>query len=300
MADQTNNVVPVTSGLDWQLAFRGSVNRWECDENDHLNVRFYSRMVGECLDRVTAELGMTGSGNVVVQHMRYLAEARLAAPVSGHVARVATTGDRVRFLTELRHTFSGVVFSAFLTELEWPVHGLPELEERPLPPHAGPRGLALSDTAYGQLRLHDVRDLGFHLVGRGTISSGECDGEGRLQGHALMGRMSDGMPNLWSVLQTAEEQAARANGFQGGAVLEYRMIHHGILRAGDRYDVWSGVRDVRGKLQFFVHLLFDATTGRCVMSGEAVAVVLDLVARKAVEIPAERRERMLERRVRPL
>lgn len=23
------------------LYFRGSVNRWECDENDHLNVRFF-------------------------------------------------------------------------------------------------------------------------------------------------------------------------------------------------------------------------------------------------------------------
>ena len=23
-----------------QLTYRGSVNRWECDENDHLNVRF--------------------------------------------------------------------------------------------------------------------------------------------------------------------------------------------------------------------------------------------------------------------
>ena len=32
-----------------RLVYKGSVNRWECDENDHMNVRFYSRKIAEAL-----------------------------------------------------------------------------------------------------------------------------------------------------------------------------------------------------------------------------------------------------------
>lgn len=283
--------------LDWHLAFKGSVNRWECDENDHLNVRFYSRMAAEALANALADQGVRAPGRITLQHMRYLAEARLATPVSGHVACVGVTGPRLRHLIELRHSFSGVVLAAFLSESCIEHHGLPDKADQPLPPHAGPRGLEREDSPFGVIRRPDAANLGFALIGKGVISRAECDADGLFPAHALMGRMSDAMPNLWAVLQTAEEQSARSNGFQGGAVLEYRMWHHGVLRAGDRYEVWSGVREVGAKLQRFVHLMFDAGSDACVMSGEAVAVVLDLQARKAVEIPMERRQRMLALRV---
>ena len=32
-----------------QLTYRGSVNRWECDENDHLNVRFCEQKLYQTL-----------------------------------------------------------------------------------------------------------------------------------------------------------------------------------------------------------------------------------------------------------
>ncbi|GIS19885.1 MAG: hypothetical protein CM15mP120_18010 [Pseudomonadota bacterium] len=31
------------------LSYRGSVNRWECDENDHLNVRFCEQKLWQTL-----------------------------------------------------------------------------------------------------------------------------------------------------------------------------------------------------------------------------------------------------------
>ena len=237
----------IAAPLAWQLAFRGSVNRWECDENDHLNVRFYSRMVGEALANAIEDLGLRRPAALQLQHMRYLAEARLATPVSGFVALAGVAvfiGHAYPvWLTELRHSFTGTVLAAFLTDLHAPGHGQPESADQPLPAHAGPRGLAMADTPYGQLSRAQAMAHGFHVVGKGVIAASECDAAGDLTPHALMGRLSDGMPNLWSVFQTAEEQAARANGFQGGAVLEYRMCR---TSAGTRRNITGSCAPATG------------------------------------------------------
>ena len=291
---------PAPTAPAFILAFRGSVNRWECDENDHMNVRFYSRMVGEAIAEALAHWQVPAAGSVSLQHMRYLAEARLATPVSGWVAIHAVDQAGFTLLTELRHSATDVVLAAFLTRINGVGHGLNGPRLTTLPPHAGPRGLGMEDTRYGRLQLDAARAHGFRTVAKGVVQPQDCDTEGNLPLHAIMGRMSDAMPNLWAVLQTPEEQAARASGFQGGAVLEYRMFHHMALKANTRFEVISGVRDVTGKLQYFVHLLYDVATGRCVMSAEAVAVVLDLVTRRSVELSPERRQRMLAVQVKPL
>ncbi len=285
---------------DFELAFKGSVNRWECDENDHLNVRFYSRMVGESLVNALSEWQVAEGFRVRIQHMRYLAEARMATPVSGFVARVGATVDTIDVLTELRHSFTGIVLAAFLSRIECVQHGLGAMAPALLPTHAGPRGLPMDDTPYSRLTLAQARLHGFQIIAKGVIAQDECDARGELPPHGIMGRVSDGMPNLWAILQTAEEQAERANGFQGGAVLEYRKHYHTVPRVGDRYELVSGIRDVTEKLQYFTHLLYDVSTGQCIMSAEALGVVLDLVARRSVIISPERRERMLAKRLRSL
>lgn len=288
-----------SGAIEFELAFKGSVNRWECDENDHLNVRFYSRMVGESLANALSGWQVPAGWRILIQHMRYLAEARMATPVSGYVALVNSTEASFDVLTELRHSFTGVVLAAFLSRVRCGQHGLGAMEPLPLPAHAGPRGLPMDDTSYSRLTLSEAPTHGFQIIAKGIVAHAECDARGELPPHGIMGRVSDGMPNLWAILQSAEEQSARASGFQGGAVLEYRMHYHAFPKAGDRYELVSGVRDVTEKLQYFTHLLYDVRTGQCIMSAEAVGVVLDLVARRSVTISPERRARMLAIRLKP-
>jgi acyl-CoA thioester hydrolase len=290
--------VAMNTAGEFRLSFKGSVNRWECDENDHLNVRFYSRMAFEALANYVAETGIRNPVRLLNQHMRYIAEARLATPISGFVMRVGVRGALLRHLIELRHSFTGQVLATFLADSDHGSPGLRDEADRALPAHAGPRGLAATESPFAVLQRDEAAAHGFVLTGKGVVARSECGADDTLPAHALMGRMSDAMPNLWAVLQSAEEQAARSNGFQGGAVLEYRKTYHFDLKAADRYEVWSGVRDVSAKLQHFVHLVFELEHGRCVTSGEALAVVLDLVARRAIEVPAARKARMLGLRVR--
>ncbi|MCP5184802.1 MAG: hypothetical protein H6993_12625 [Pseudomonadales bacterium] len=286
-------------GLHWTLGYKGSVNRWECDENDHLNVRFYSRMAGEAVIGALAAWGEAGRATLRWQHMRYLAEARLATPVSGYVTPLAVDDTGYTLLVALRHSLTDNVLATAIGTWTGDGHTIPAVAHA-IPAYAAPRGIADADTPFGSLALDAARAHGFATVGKGVIARRECGMDDLLPPDGMMGRISDAMPNLWALLQTEAELAARSDGFVGGAVLEYRMHHHGALKAGSRYEIISGVRDVTEKLQHFVHLCFDLDTGCCVTSAQAVGVVLDLVARRAVPIPADRRQRMLSLRLKPV
>jgi hypothetical protein len=66
--------------------FWGSVNQWECDENDHLNVRFYAHKVHQAIQVLLAQRGglarrppPPAPGGTL--HIRFLREARSATPL---------------------------------------------------------------------------------------------------------------------------------------------------------------------------------------------------------------------------
>ncbi len=276
--------------MNFVLGFRGSVNRWECDENDHLNVRFYNRMVWESLHSALPALGVDGDWRLHSVHQRYLAEARLATPIAGYCALVAADAEGVTVLVELRNPMRETVLASFVCVL----HGARAASQAALqlPKHAGARGIVDGAPSLEDVPLSALAAHGPVQVGSGVFRPEECAADGVVPFYAYMGRISDAMPNLWARLQTEEEMAARSEGFQGGAVLEYRMAFHGMLRAGGAFEVWSGVRHVAEKTQQFEHLLYDSASGACIVSAQAIAVVLDLGTRRSVVIPESRRARM--------
>lgn len=307
-----------------QLTFRGSVNNWECDENNHLNVRFHVEKHWQTLCGGLAILGVepptTGATlvqQVAVQHIRFLSEARLAAPLSGYIGVVADAGGHLGVLTELRDSFTGGPVSACVHRLAGAAGEVTDA----LPPHAAPRGVSDADLPYWRLPLDEVADYGFKVIGMGFVLASEClpgevvahgshrqetvdeaveairDGSRIMQIHNYMARLSDGMPHLWGALtpqsDTPDEQ-------EGGAVLEYRLRYHRPLRLGDRFVVNSGVCAVSDKIQQFAHLLFDAADGSICMSAEAVGVRMDLLARKAKTLSADRQTFMRGQLISPM
>ena len=102
-----------------QLTYRGSVNRWECDENDHLNVRFCEHKLYQVLLSGLLANGCVDSeevpslpAKIARQHIRFQAESRIAAPLGGYFAAVA--GEEFQVLVELRNEVSGVVACSML------------------------------------------------------------------------------------------------------------------------------------------------------------------------------------------
>lgn len=270
--------------------FTGSVNRWECDENDHLNVRFYGHKMYQTLQAGLLTLGGTVSnltGRIQSAHMRYVAEARIAAPMTGYFGVLSQSADQLQVVTTLRHTQTDQLMASYVFDLAVSPAGTVEIV--PMPEGAGSRGLSMQRSSYASLDLATARDLGFMTIGQGVIQAEEVDADGRLQFYQHIGRVSDAIPNLWASLSGA---AARGEGLLGGAVLEYRTDKLADLSLDEPYVIASGFRALAEKTKHLVHLMFSAETGGCVTASEAIAINMDLDARKAVAIPDNEREVM--------
>ncbi|MEM6707871.1 MAG: thioesterase family protein [Pseudomonadota bacterium] len=286
---------------------RTSVNRWECDENDHLNVRFYVQRAEEGFllglsqwdvqdPDTTAALAAASRSH----HIRYLKEARLAAPMTGHLGLLSLTKDSLEVLTELRHSGTDeplcTLVSSYRLTPAWYERlsqaALPQAV--PLPAHAGSRGTPAKQSPYAVLSEAGARDHGYRCVGAGVIGAAECRTQAGLDDWRLIGRMSDGMPNFWA---SADRDA---DSFLGGAVLEYRIDINQRLRPHQPYYHYAAVAELSRKTYTFSHLIFDAVTGTLSASADAVAIAMDLSTRKSIEVSDTRRAQLSALQRRPL
>jgi acyl-CoA thioester hydrolase len=274
--------------------FFGSVNRWECDENDHLNVRFFAQKIQQTLQYGLIESGLANAEEALAltrkissQHMRFIAEARMAVPITGYFSVTEVSDTVLSCHCELRNTATDSVLASFLIDLAGDFSGRVD-SLAPLPDHAGSRGVAAAPYPFKDLEADELIRRGCSIIGQGVVQADECDSDGYLQNYQYIGRQSDSMPNLFSHFETEQ----RGNGIVGGAVLEYRMSYFSQLKCGDRFKILSGVKELGEKTQIFMHSLFNADSGKMVTGSEALAISMDLTARKAIAIPEDRRERM--------
>jgi acyl-CoA thioester hydrolase len=281
-----------------QLFYRSSVNRWECDENDHLNVRFYIEKHWQILAAGAHDLGMNGDpldlqASISVQHLRFLKESRLAAPLSGFAGVVNSNDAGIDVLTELRHSFTDEVLCTCVHRIT----GITTAATDVLPDYAQGKGIADEDPVYARLALHELSDLGFTPISLGVVATSECGPAGVMAVHNYMGRISDGMPHLWGQLQA---QPDVIDDTEGGAVLEFRIRYHRPLLSAHCFTVFSGIMKVGAKVQNFVHLMFDTTSGKISASAEAVGVRMDLRQRRAKTLARDRQALLTERMLKPI
>ncbi len=293
----------------------GSVQSWECDAMGHLNVQHYIGRAVESLASLGVALGLgpaygRAQGAELVatdHHIRFLREMRPGAPfiITGGV--VDTGKDQLRLYQEMRNTATGVISATFITEVA--LFDRVTRERRPLPAsvaaraaslgvavpeHGAPRGLVRT-APRPRPSWEEADRLGLVLTQQGAVGAGDCDGRGFLLTRAYMGRVSDAIPNLLARLRGEDRSHDDKT---GGAALEYRFVYHATPREGDVLALRSGVKALGEKTMIWIHWLFDRETGQAVATAEAVAVTLDLVARKAVAMTDTAR-RAMERHLVP-
>lgn len=298
--------------------YRGSVNTWECDENFHMNVRFFASRAMEGLTHLAAAMGTPGAFKAramstlvpLDMHVRFLREARHGAPLSMRGGLVSISEDEAVIYQELVHG-DGAPAATFTTRIAhmephderrfaWSEKTLERAESlmcKP-PAHGLPRSIDLT-VAPSDPTAAFADSIGAPIVGRLAVTSDQCDAFGRMRMEFFLGRVSDAVPNLlagWR-LEMAKV-AAESDGVAkvaGGAVLEYRIAPRRWPRAGDLLEVRSGVAEVGEKTNRIVHWLFDPVTGEAWCTAEAVAVTFDLATRKTIAIPEAQRKAMQAR-----
>jgi acyl-CoA thioester hydrolase len=285
--------------------WRGGVNTWECDEMGHMNVRFYVVKAVEGLVSLAALLGLPqaftehANSTLIVreQHIRFLKEAHAGAALHMVGGVVAMGEDEARLVQLLIHSESGEIAATFQTVVAhvtpregrpfaWPARALERAEalRMEIPPQAQARSVSL-DSRNSIASLAQADALGLMRIGLGAISTAECDAFGRMRPELFIGRVSDGIGRLVAGYRAVVSHHAPAPPPRaGGAVLEYRLAQFEWPRAGDRFELRSGLVGTDSRTMRLVHWMLDPDTGRAWGSSEAVAITFDLDARKIVPI----------------
>ncbi len=269
----------------------------------HMNVRIYVEKMMEGLGSFTHLMKMPhafrphspSTLQPSDQHIRFIREVRPGRPLRmiGGVLDIGTSD--MQLYQEIQHS-DGAPAAAFRTRLNhisaktghpfpWSIRTRAALERLRVTPSARtePRSIEpgtpiLSNKA---TTLTAARAANATRIGMGHVNMQHCDMFGRMRTEWFMGRISDSVPNL---LANWRQTIAKAAGGKrvGAAVLEYRLIYRRWPRAGDRFEVFSALARADGKTHSLIHWLVDPDSGQAWLTSEAVAVTLDLEARKII------------------
>ena len=288
--------------------FSTAVNTWQCDENDHLNVQFYSEFGHEASSHLMANLGLGPRAQraagltpgIAWDHVRYLREFREVDPVEVLSAPVEVGPHHLLAYHEIRNSSDGTVAATMrrriVCDRPWPdsFRLRAEAARMALPDHAKPR--SVGKLALPDLALADAARTGLVDVGRTVITPAECDERGEFLPHHMFGRYSDGAPLLWNHL--GFDRAAMQERQEGSVVVEMLNHYRRPLHAGDLLVVMSGLASFTDKVLTFTHFLFEAETGTLAACAEAVGMKFDQKVRKIMTFTREDQMRLGERKLR--
>ena len=293
--------------------FKGMANTWECDENGHLNVRYYVAKTREGLASFWHALGLTRAqqhadgAELVIKdmHLRFLREVHPGRGLVGRAGMVETSDHTMRVYAELVNGHTDAVSATFNMVVRYqnretggpvalPAAVIAEAEQHKVtvPAHGAPRSIALDDPSVFDGTpplLAQTDDMGLFEISRGVVQRSETDAAGRMAPEHYIGRISDGVILLSRHFRPKDTGKDRSVSKYGGAVLEYRLCFDAPLHAGDIVVVRSGLKHVGEKANQVVHWTFNGETGALVSTSEAVGITLDLEARKVVPMPEDRR-----------
>lgn len=288
--------------------FSTAVNTWQCDENNHLNVQFYTEFAHEASASLLSHLGFgpraQRAAGVVTRpdddHVRYLREFRVVEPVEVHSAPVEIGERDLVAYHEVRNPAKNEIAATIRRRIAcdraWPADFRARAEAAciALPATARPR--SVGQLSLPDLHLSQAAWVGLIEVGRTQITPDECDERGEFLPRHQFGRYSDGAPVLWNHL--GFDRAAMQERQEGSVVVEMLNHYRRPLRAGDLAVVMSGLATFTDKTITFTHFLFEAETGTLAACAEAVGMKFDQKIRKIMTFPPEDRARMEARRLR--
>lgn len=288
--------------------FSTAVNTWQCDENDHLNVQFYTEFGHEASVHLLASLGLgpraqRAAGitlDAAWDHVRYLREFREVDPVEVLSAPVEVGERHLTAYHEIRNASDGTVAATMRRQIAsdrpWPdpFRARAEAASMALPANAQPR--SVGTLALPDLTLADAARTGLVDIGRTVITPAECDERGAFLPHHLFGRYSDGAPFLWNHL--GFDRTAMQERGEGSVVVEMLNHYRRPLQAGDLLVVMSGLASFTDKALVFTHFLFEAETGTLAACAEAIGMKFDQKVRKIMRFTQEDKMRLGERTLR--
>lgn len=258
--------------------YRGFVNTWECDENDHVNVQFYFDRF-EIAARAAAALssGRYEAVRLRVRHVRYHKECQAADLLVGESAGVAGRSATVQH--RLLNAETGALLATALDLYDGAAWGLSEI---PLDPHGAPRGLA--EGYDGEARDDAALEAaGYPVTYRGLVRPGEVCAAGAMSDRHFIARVTDAVAHAWTNAGVTGSFLAD-NGY-GRVAVEMKLSIAERPTAGTLLHVRSALIAVTRSTLTFRHLLIDTAARRPFAVVSVAALIMDHRTRRAIRLP---------------
>ena len=279
------------------VVLRHAVQMSEIDQMGHMNVQFYVQKSVLAAWVQWAQLGFAHDSwrtppALQEQHIRFLAELLPGTPFyicGGEVAQ--SDASQLVLYQELRHSLTHAPCATFTSRWQcadakgaaaWPAALRKQMPRwrTPIPPHGQARGIMLAPPRTSASRAEAER-LGMTTSWLGVLLPAQCDAQSQILDWSYMALISDAIPNLLAQAQKFDP-GAEVQKKRGGAALEYRLVYRARAEAGAALCLHSGLRTLGRKTYNWVHWLCDIASGRALATVEAVAVNIDLQARKSL------------------
>lgn len=266
--------------LQVPVTFRGVVQHWECDRNDHWSARFYVRSFQMASETLAMRYGGNnpGAATANVRHCRFHRELFAGATMMVSSARVAG-GPHDGAIVHLM-TSDGRPCATALDQPGYDASAIPEISENEIA-LAKPRGLEwVPHSCFGP---GIVRELESAVRSPGEIvRPADLDHTGNFVVNEIFARGSNGSHTLLDALGFTAEWT-RTSRISRMAV-ELKITRHGSCGAGDALQSCSWISLAHEKVFAVRHLLL--TQGeRPVASVEQLLAAVNLDSRRAVPIP---------------
>lgn len=280
--------------------WRGEALAWEADELGHMNMRYYFDRVHEARARFAHRLGLphiykTASLSTLVptnQHIKYIKELRPGhgmAVESGVVALGETHITLVHLIrgnqgvpaATITETLSHIAVRTGI-KFGWSKRTKKLAQDYmvEMPDIAKPRNIDPNEPT-GMPTMVDADILDLQAIGRGAFQPSECDVFGHVLPMAIIGRVSNSVQHLktaWPDLDFASDDG------MSGALLEACARHKLRPKAGDIFEMRSGLRKANTHVRELCHWILDPVSGQCWTSFVGVGCRFNLKTRRLVKI----------------
>lgn len=268
--------------LDGELTHISTVQTWECDSNNHLNVQFFHKRFREAgkLFRLRNGLGDTP---MISAHTRFYRELRADDTATVLTLPVRAPDGAVYLMHRLTVDGSTLCCCSLDRLRDAP----PGLAARALGdfPQAAPRGLPEGPTS----PIGDIEGR----IAEGTaavtcithVLPADMDDAGAWRAERAIDSFSNGGQSAWSLVGATTPWLRARN--LGRVVLEMKLDILVSPRPGAMLRQTSHCHALDAKTYRFGHQIADAVTGQVHACGQVLSVLMDLDARRAVPLPQE-------------
>jgi acyl-CoA thioester hydrolase len=268
------------------------VNRWECDENDHLNVQFYFDRFEEAdrQFRLMTGLSETLVGARRVRHVRFHAEMRTGDLITVQSSIAFDGPHMLTVVHEMRDGATGNLTATALDGYEPSANSVKTLRQRfkdfqtSMIVEAAPRGIQAAP-ASNRTTIAGLESNGARIVFRGTVLPRDIGTDGKADDRFALSCCTDGVAHVWE--RTPMTKAYLSENGYGRVAVEMKLTWSTPLKTGDALVVVSGFTGVSPKTFSMRHHLFESRTNRLAATLDVVALTMDLTKRTSVDLPLE-------------